>query len=94
MDSSLDIEERIDTLMAQMTLEEKAAQVVQPEQNGISLTEITKYGVGSVLSGGGSAPTSKNTARDWQNHINSIKQAIRTLRSSQPAKKGVVIPAV
>lgn len=89
MDSSLDIEERIDALMAQMTLEEKAAQMVQPEQNGISLAEITKYGVGSVLSGGGSAPASGNTARDWQNHINSIKQAALDSRLGIPVLYGV-----
>lgn len=89
MDSSLDIEERIDALMAQMTLEEKAAQMVQPEQNGISLAEITKYGVGSVLSGGGSAPTSGNTARDWQNHINNIKQAALDSRLGIPVLYGV-----
>lgn len=89
MDPSRDIEERIDALMAQMTLEEKAAQMVQPEQNGISLAEITKYGVGSVLSGGGSAPASGNTAPDWQNHINSIKQAALDSRLGIPVLYGV-----
>ena len=47
-------EARAAEIVAQMTLEEKVAQMVQPEQNGISLSDITKYGVGSVLSGGGS----------------------------------------
>lgn len=89
LDSTRDIEERIDALMGQMTLEEKAAQMVQPEQNGISLEEITKYGVGSVLSGGGSAPASGNTARDWQDHINSIKQAALDSRLGIPVLYGV-----
>lgn len=89
MDSTRDTEERIDALIGQMTLEEKAAQMVQPEQNGISLAEITKYGVGSVLSGGGSAPASGNTARDWQAHINSIKQAALDSRLGIPVLYGV-----
>lgn len=89
MDPSRDIEERIDALMAQMTLEEKAAQMVQPEQNGISLAEITKYGVGSVLSGGGSAPGSGNGAKNWQTHINGIKQAALNSRLGIPVLYGV-----
>ena len=65
MDASKDIEERIDALMAQMTLEEKIGQMVQAEQDDIGLAEVKRYGVGSVLSGGGSAPASGNSADDW-----------------------------
>ena len=83
------VEERVEALLAQMTLEEKAAQMVQPEQNGISLAEVTSYGVGSVLSGGGSAPGSGNSAADWQEHINSIKQAALDSRLGIPVLYGV-----
>ena len=62
MDPTKSVEERVEALLAQMTLEEKVAQMVQPEQNGISLSDITKYGIGSVLSGGGSAPSTGNHA--------------------------------
>lgn len=89
MDPTKSVEERVEALLAQMTLEEKVAQMVQPEQNGISLKDITKYGVGSVLSGGGSAPKSGNTAKDWQNHINSMKQAALNSRLGIPLLYGV-----
>ena len=37
MDATRDTDERIDALLKQMSLREKAAQMVQPEQAGISL---------------------------------------------------------
>ncbi|MCR5755904.1 MAG: glycoside hydrolase family 3 C-terminal domain-containing protein [Acetatifactor sp.] len=89
MDSSKSVEERVESLLAQMTLREKAAQMVQPEQNGITLEQITKYGVGSILSGGGSAPTAGNKATHWEKHINEIKQAALDSRLGIPVLYGV-----
>ncbi len=89
MDPAKDVEERVEALLAQMTLEEKAAQMVQPEQQAITQIEITKYGVGSVLSGGGSAPRRGNGADDWQAHINSIKEAALKTRLGIPVLYGV-----
>lgn len=83
------IEERVDALLKQMTLEEKAAQMVQPEQSGITLAQITKYNVGSVLSGGGSAPSSGNTANDWYRHITNIKKASEKSRLGIPVLYGI-----
>lgn len=89
MDPSVDIETRIEALLAQMTLEEKAGQMVQPEQNAITLADIRKYGFGSVLSGGGSLPPSGNKATDWQKHINSMKNASLETRLGIPLLYGV-----
>ncbi len=89
MNADLDIETRIEALLAQMTLEEKAGQMVQPEQNAISLSDIKKYGFGSVLSGGGSQPPSGNKATDWQKHINSMKKAALETRLGIPLLYGV-----
>lgn len=89
MDSSKDVEERVAELLSQMTLDEKIAQMIQPEQSAISYSDITKYGVGSVLSGGGSAPSSGNTAEDWQEHINNMKQAAVDSRLGIPILYGV-----
>lgn len=89
MDSSKDVEERVAELLSQMTLDEKIAQMIQPEQSAISYSDITKYGVGSVLSGGGSAPSSGNTAEDWQEHINNMKQAAVDSRLGIPLLYGV-----
>lgn len=89
MDADRNVEERVEALLSQMTLEEKIGQMVQPEQNAITYAEITKYGIGSVLSGGGSAPASGNTAKDWQNHVNKVKQAALESRLGIPALYGV-----
>ncbi len=89
MDASKPIEERIDALMAQMSVTEKAAQMVQPEQNGISLEQIKTYGIGSVLSGGGSAPVSGNKAENWNTHLNNIKQAALESRLGIPVLYGI-----
>src|SRR4029079_5152288 len=52
-------------LLARMTLEEKVAQMTQPDQLFIKdATEIEKYGLGSVLTGGDSDPKT-NTVEDW-----------------------------
>lgn len=89
MDASKDIEDRINALMSQMTLDEKVAQMVQAEQDDIGLSEIKRYGIGSVLSGGGSAPTSGNSAQDWQKHVNDMKQSALDSRLGIPLLYGV-----
>lgn len=89
MDASQDVEVRIEALLSQMTLEEKAAQMVQPEQNGLTPEDVKKYGIGSVLSGGGSAPASGNTMDDWENRINELKQAAVESRLGIPLLYGV-----
>ncbi len=59
-----DIEQRIDALMARMNLDQKAGQIVQPERMFITPAQVREYHIGSVLSGGGSAP-GNNVREDW-----------------------------
>lgn len=89
MDATQDIETRVETLLAQMTLEEKIGQMLQPEQAYITAAEVKEYGVGSVLSGGGSAPTSGNTVIDWAYRINELKEAALETRLGIPLLYGV-----
>lgn len=89
MDPTQDVETRVEALLAQMTLEEKAAQLLQPEQSGLDPEDVKKYGIGSVLSGGGSAPQAGNKAQDWQNRINELKQAALDSRLGIPLLYGV-----
>lgn len=89
MDFTQDVETRVEALLAQMTLEEKAAQLLQPEQSGLDPENVKKYGIGSVLSGGGSAPQSGNTVQDWQDRINELKQAALDSRLGIPLLYGV-----
>ena len=74
LNSDLSIEDRISDLLARMSLEEKAAQMVQGERNHTSAEDIKKYGLGSVLSGGGSTP-GNNTQDDWNNMIKDYQLA-------------------
>lgn len=59
------IEAKVDSILALMTLDEKIGQMTQAERNALSsLNDITTYSLGSLLSGGGSAP-SPNTGASW-----------------------------
>lgn len=53
------VEKRIDDILAKMTLEQKVGQVVQGDSNSITPAELKKYRLGSILSGGNSAPGDK-----------------------------------
>lgn len=50
------VERRIDSILAKMTLEQKVGQVIQGDTNSITPEEVKQYRLGSVLSGGNSAP--------------------------------------
>ena len=89
MDPNASTQDRIDALLAQMTLEEKAAQMLQPERAYITPEQVKEYGIGSVLSGGGSKPPTGNSAEDWKNHINEFKQAALDSRLGIPLLYGV-----
>ena len=58
------IESRIADLMSRMSLEEKCAQMVQGERKHVTPEDLEKYGLGSLLSGGGSLPVD-NKVNDW-----------------------------
>ena len=89
MDASKDVETRIEALLAQMTLEEKLAQMVQPEQAGITPSDVERYGFGSVLSGGGSSPSNGNMPENWQERVNELKAAARRTRLGIPLLYGI-----
>ncbi len=50
------IEARIDAIMAKMTLEQKVGQTIQADSASVTVDEVKQYRLGSVLSGGNSAP--------------------------------------
>ncbi len=47
---------RVDAIMAKMTLEQKVGQVIQADSDSVTPQEVRDYRLGSVLSGGNSAP--------------------------------------
>jgi beta-glucosidase len=64
-DPSLDARAR--NILARMTLEEKVGQVIQADSASVSPEDVRNYNLGSVLSGGNSAPGDKPyaTAAQW-----------------------------
>jgi beta-glucosidase len=50
------IEAQIDELLPKLTLEQKVGQVIQADNASITPEELKKYRLGSILSGGNSAP--------------------------------------
>jgi beta-glucosidase len=59
------VSERVNSLLSQMSLEEKIGQMTQAERGALqNITDIKTYYLGSLLSGGGSAP-STNSAQAW-----------------------------
>jgi beta-glucosidase len=60
-----DLDQEVESLLARLTLEEKVGQVLQVERGQVTLQEIRDYHLGSILSGGGSHPTSGNDPDDW-----------------------------
>ncbi len=61
------LEAKIDALLTKMTLEQKVAQMIQPEIRDISVDDMRKYGFGSYLNGGGAFPNNNkhSTPADW-----------------------------
>ena len=51
-----EVEARVDGIMSKLTLEQKIAQMIQPEIQYVTPDQVRKYGFGSVLNGGGSFP--------------------------------------
>ncbi|RRS07990.1 glycoside hydrolase family 3 protein [Pseudoalteromonas sp. J010] len=62
-----DLEAQIDALLAKMTLEQKVAQMIQPEIRSITVADMREYGFGSYLNGGGAFPYNNKhaTPADW-----------------------------
>ncbi|GAA1528331.1 hypothetical protein GCM10009827_051930 [Dactylosporangium maewongense] len=67
-DPSLPVATRVEDLLSRMTLDEKIGQMTQAERASITPAEVTQYKIGSILSGGGSAP-SPNTATGWADMV-------------------------
>jgi beta-glucosidase len=63
--SEAEIQGRVEALLALMTLEEKVGQMTQVDMNALQDKEdVRKFALGSMLSGGNSAPAD-NTAKGW-----------------------------
>jgi beta-glucosidase len=82
--------DRVDDLLARMTLEEKVGQMTQAERIDVAADPelITTYQLGSVLSGGGSVPES-NTPEAWADMVDEFQEAALDTRLGIPLLYGV-----
>ncbi len=80
--------DRANTLLAQMTPDEKYAQLMQMERAATTPALVTQYSVGSVFSQGGSGPT-PNTPTGWANMVDGYRQAALASRLKIPVIYGV-----
>ncbi len=84
-------EQRADSLLALMTLEEKIGQMTQAERGTVlssGLEDIKTYFLGSVLSGGGSVPV-PNTVNNWVDLYNGMQDKAAETRLGIPILYGI-----
>jgi beta-glucosidase len=80
--------ERVEELLGQMTLDEKIGQMTQVEKNSIKPGDITRYFIGSILSGGGGFP-SNNTVEGWAAMVDGFQKEALATRLKIPIIYGV-----
>ncbi|KAK6271244.1 hypothetical protein POUND7_008342 [Theobroma cacao] len=80
---------RIKDLMSKMTLAEKIGQMVQIDRTVATEQILRDYSIGSVLSGGGSAPLPQASAEDWVNMINAYQNGSLASRLGIPMIYGI-----
>jgi beta-glucosidase len=82
-DPAFSVEERVGDLLARMTLEEKAGQMIQTERNLASPADLKTYFLGSIFNGGGNVP-SPNTPTGWCDMIDAYQNAALATRLPIP----------
>lgn len=89
LDPALDAQ--IASLLSQMTLEEKVAQMVQADIQHVTPEDVREYRLGSVLNGGGSFPNADRaaTVADWLALADAFYDA-----SMDTSGGGVAIPII
>jgi beta-glucosidase len=88
--ASLPVAQRVDDLLARMTLAEKVGQMTQTERGQVyaDATPITTWNLGSILSGGGSTPD-QNTPAAWADMVDRFQQAALATRLHIPLLYGI-----
>jgi beta-glucosidase len=73
-DPAQPVSTRVNDLLGRMSLDEKIGQMTQVERTALqSQSDLATFRIGSVLSGGGSAP-SPNNATSWANMYDGFQQ--------------------
>ncbi len=74
LDPAVSVPARVSDLLSRMSLDDKVGQMTQIDRGSISASDVTTYRIGSILSGGGSAPSS-NTPTGWADMIDNYQRA-------------------
>jgi beta-glucosidase len=75
LNTALHAEERARDLLARMSLEEKIGQMTQVEKGSILAADVTRYYIGSILSGGGGYPIGDNSPEGWSKMVDGYQSA-------------------
>ena len=87
-DASLPTATRVADLLGRMTLDDKIGQMTQAERAVVSPSDLTTYRLGSVLSGGGSAPSS-NTTSGWADLYDGLQRGAMATSLQIPMLYGI-----
>jgi len=83
------VEQRIEDLLSRMTEAEKIGQLALVERNSIhDPDDITRYGLGAILSGSGSSPE-PNTPVAWLDMVRGLQERAHATRLEIPLLYGV-----
>ncbi len=82
-----ELEQKVDEILAAMSIEAKVGQIIQAEINSITPEEIKQYRIGSVLNGGGGWPWEKkgSTPADWLRMADGFWEASMDVPEGEPA---------
>ncbi|KNA08684.1 hypothetical protein SOVF_160420 [Spinacia oleracea] len=88
-DQNQPVEVRVEDLLSRMNLEEKIGQMTQIDLTVASFDVMKNYSIGSVLSGGDSAPFPRATTQDWINAVNKFQEGALATRLGIPMLYGI-----
>ncbi|MEJ2662966.1 MAG: glycoside hydrolase family 3 N-terminal domain-containing protein [Spirochaetia bacterium] len=88
-DASLPVAQRVENLMSFMSLKEKIGQMTQIDRQFLQYPDdLATYGIGSLLSGGGSGPAT-NKPEEWEKMYNNYQKSALKSRLGIPLIYGI-----
>jgi beta-glucosidase len=82
------IDKQVANLLEKMTLDEKIGQMTQVDRRFLNPQDIIDFGIGSILSGGGSVPED-NSIEGWANMYDSYQELAQKTRLKIPLIYGI-----